>query len=594
MKILALVKNIFLGLWLFCIVAVFGVIFIVVYVRKELFTNTPSYFSILLGIFFLVGFLSFLLMILISALLEIIKSEKNKIKKQIIFLKIIKFFVILALFPFFSFINIFHPKELFIQIKKSGLNSLFKDIRKKLLSNIFSFFMGLMIVSTLFAIWFFGYFIVGMMTLEVLGFNPRSVPISGTGSMFPTFPKSIEKDIKKQSKDIIGNYDFTPYPNGLFLFNKRYFGYKLSRNDIVTAYNKKISENSKKLYDIDSGVVKRIIGLPGDSVEIKNGLVYINGKALIEPYTAKPHSTFGEAFLSECKKIKIPENKYFLMGDNRKGSGDSREFGWVDEKDIDSVIPFEKQKGILDKNYRNTSKDLSNSSKINLNKQEYLKLLNEKRKETGAQLLKYQPLLEKSAYKRGEVILKYNDFSFEATKSAYTMSNAMNEVNYWNPYYGEAPTQGYFDSKELLENQFEYANSKKFLLDNVYQEVGIIEIEGEINGCPTQIIVQHFAGYVSPNYKKENVESWRTTFNQLVQIQSGWEGLKNNSNFYNSHKQDVDRINVIIGLRISNIKPIVDKMEANQWLSKQQTDYTYQDENLSKEQEQIANKLNSK
>ena len=174
------------------------------------------------------------------------------------------------------------------------------------------------------------------------------------------------------------------------------------------------------------------------------------------------------------------------------------------------------------------------------------------------------------------------------------MSNAMNEVNYWNPYYGEAPTQGYFDSKELLENQFEYANSKKFLLDNVYQEVGIIEIEGEINGCPTQIIVQHFAGYVSPNYKKENVESWRTTFNQLVQIQSGWEGLKNNSNFYNSHKQDVDRINVIIGLRISNIKPIVDKMEANQWLSKQQTDYTYQDENLSKEQEQIANKLNSK
>lgn len=511
-----------------------------------------------------------------------------------IFLKIIKFFIILALFPFFSFINIFHPKEFFIKIKKSGINYLFKEVKKRLLFNIFSFLMGLTIVSTLFIIWFVGYFFVGIIALEMLGFNPRSVPISGTGSMFPTFPKSYEKNIKKQSETIIGNYNFNPYPNGLLLFNKRYFGYKLSKNDIVTAYNKKISEDSKKLYNADSGVVKRIIGLPGDYLEIKNGLVYVNEKPLVEPYTAKPHSTFGEAFLSECTKIKIPNNKYFLMGDNRKGSGDSRKFGWVDEKDIDSVIPFNKQRGILDKNYRDTSKDLSSSSKINLNKQEYLRLLNKKRKEAGVQLLKYQPLLERSAYKRGEVILKYNDFSFEATKSAYTMVDAMSEVNYWNPYYGEAPTQGYFDADELLENQFEYANSKKFFLDSVYQELGITEVEGEINGCPTQIIVQHFAGYVPPNYKKESVESWRTVLNQLNQIQSGWESLKNDSNFYNNHKQDVDRINVIIGMRISNIKPIVDKMEADQWLSKQQTDYLYQDENLSKEQVQIANKLNSR
>ena len=594
MKILTSVRNIFLWLWLFCIVAVFGDIFIVVYVRKELFTYTPNYFSILLCIFFLVGCLSFVLMILVSVLLEIIKSEKNKIKKQNIFIKIIRFFVILALFPIFSFINFFHPKELVIKIKKSGLKSFFKEVRKRLLFDIFSFSMGLIVVFVLSAIWFSGYFIAGMMTLEVLGFNPRSVPISGTGSMFPTFPKSIEKDIKKQSKDIIGNYDFTPYPNGLFLFNKRYFGYKLGRNDIVTAYNKKISEISKKLYKTNSGVVKRIIGLPGDSVEIRNGLVYINGKALFEPYTAKPHSTFGEVFLNECKKIKIPENKYFLMGDNRKGSGDSREFGWVDEKDIDSVIPFKKQKGILDKNYRDTAKDLNNSSKINLNKQEYLKLLNEKRKETGAQLLKYQPLLEKSAYKRGEVILKYKDFSFEATKSAYTMAKAMSEVNYWNPSYGEAPTQGYFDADELLENQFEYADSKKFLLNNVYQEVGISEIEGEINGCPTQIIIQHFAGYVPPNYKKETVESWRIALNQLKGIQSGWTGLKNNTSLYNDNKNDVDRINEIINTRIANIEPIVTRMEANQWLNKQQNNYTYQDENLAQEQEQIANKLNSK
>jgi signal peptidase I len=431
--------------------------------------------------------------------------------------------------------------------------------------------------------------------LILLKFNSRPVQVSGTGSMYPTLPKSSEKDLLKQAKDIVGQYDFMSYPGGIMLFNKRYFSYKLGRLDIVIADNKKIRDITKKVYGSSSGVVKRVIGLPGENIELRDGLVYVNGSPLVESYTAKPHSTFGEQFLTECKKIKIPKNKYFLMGDNRKGSSDSREFGWVDEKDILLVLPFTKQKGILDKNYRDSSNDLKNSSKIKLDIDEYIKLLNEKRKEKGVQLLKRQPLLDKSAQRRGEAMLKYNDLSFEATKSAYTMYSAMKEMDYWNPYYGEFPTIGYFDSEELIENQFEYENSKKFLLDKVYQEVGISEVEGEINGCPTQIIVQHYAGYVPPDYKKENIESWKTTLNQLKQIQSGWSSLFNkNASFYNDNKADIDDINAIIKIRISNIEPIVERMDKNEWLTEQQIDYTYKDENLFKEQENIANRLNGR
>ena len=299
MKILTRVRNILIGLWLSCVFAVFGVIFFVVYIRKELFDRTPSLFLILLGIFFFIGCLSFILMILISSLLYVKKINKNLNKKQNIFKKIIKLFVILAFFPIFSFINIFHPNEVITKIKKSGLKELFREVKKRLIFNIVSSFTGLIIVFFLSIIWVFGYFGTGIMIAEVLGFNPRSIPIVGTGSMYPTFPKSREKDHLKQFKDVVGQYNFTPYPNGLVLFNKRYFGYKLQRLDIVIAYNQKIGEGNKKLYGNSAGAIKRIIGLPGETLEIRNGLVYINGKSISEPYTAKPHSTFGEEFLKE-------------------------------------------------------------------------------------------------------------------------------------------------------------------------------------------------------------------------------------------------------------------------------------------------------
>ncbi len=75
----------------------------------------------------------------------------------------------------------------------------------------------------------------------------------------------------------------------------------------------------------DSGavMVKRVIGVPGDGIEIKDGKVYVNGEAITEPYLNEQNSTE----TSGNSVWDIPDKNVFVMGDNRAHSKDSRDFG---------------------------------------------------------------------------------------------------------------------------------------------------------------------------------------------------------------------------------------------------------------------------
>ncbi len=78
----------------------------------------------------------------------------------------------------------------------------------------------------------------------------------------------------------------------------------------------------------DELLIKRVIGLPGETLEVKNGVVFINGKALDEPYV-------NGAPRGDYPTTKIPEGYIFVMGDNRNNSNDSRSFGPVP---IDHIV----------------------------------------------------------------------------------------------------------------------------------------------------------------------------------------------------------------------------------------------------------------
>lgn len=74
-------------------------------------------------------------------------------------------------------------------------------------------------------------------------------------------------------------------------------------------------------------LIKRVVGLPGETVEVRNGLVYINGELLDEPYLDQ------NTYPGMPPRV-VPEHQVFVLGDNRGASNDSRAFGFVPYEDI--------------------------------------------------------------------------------------------------------------------------------------------------------------------------------------------------------------------------------------------------------------------
>ncbi len=106
----------------------------------------------------------------------------------------------------------------------------------------------------------------------------------------------------------------------------------LKRFDIVV-----IKYNNEK-------IIKRVIGLPGDYIEYKDNILYVNGKEIKEEYKRDITNNFS---LKDLGYEKIPENKYLVLGDNRSISKDSRIIGLIDKEDIEGytgiiVFPFKR------------------------------------------------------------------------------------------------------------------------------------------------------------------------------------------------------------------------------------------------------------
>ena len=111
------------------------------------------------------------------------------------------------------------------------------------------------------------------------------------------------------------------FSNGDVMWARKYNVHELCRNQVV------IVKLDGVLY------IKRVIGLPNEKVKLENGFVCINGEPFEDKFGYQT-SLYGGTF----EEIELGENQYFLLGDNRDDSADSRVWGAVDIDDITGVV----------------------------------------------------------------------------------------------------------------------------------------------------------------------------------------------------------------------------------------------------------------
>lgn len=128
-------------------------------------------------------------------------------------------------------------------------------------------------------------------------------------SMFPTF----------HDQDLLLSNLLVTHPTSL----TDKFIKELRRGDVIVFHS---PTEPDKLY------IKRIVGLPGETVQLSGGHVYLNGALFDETKYLKPDvMTYGEAFMRDGDTVTVPEGTFFVMGDNRPNSSDSREWGPLKE-----------------------------------------------------------------------------------------------------------------------------------------------------------------------------------------------------------------------------------------------------------------------
>ena len=107
--------------------------------------------------------------------------------------------------------------------------------------------------------------------------------------------------------------------------------YENEQKSLWEKFSYYVLEVGKKSY------IKRVIGLPGEHISIKDGKVYVNDKVLEEKYLPSGVVTDGNG-RGNCIDLVVPENAVFAMGDNRTESADSRYFGCVPLEKIESKV----------------------------------------------------------------------------------------------------------------------------------------------------------------------------------------------------------------------------------------------------------------
>lgn len=334
----------------------------------------------------------------------------------------------------------------------------------------------------------------------------------------------------------------------LSLHNPKKFG--IERGDIVSFQN---IETGASYY------IKRVIGLEGEEIILKNGQVYIDNQVLSENYIYQDSPTYGNTFLSECQTYEIPKGKVAVFGDNRIASTDSRVIGFIDKKDIEGVIKTD-----IKPSFSNVAKDVQ-LELVTLNSTLFIEKLNEKRTEKNLGPLLSHVELDNAAQTRANLIAD----DYENWKNIEETATALlDKTEYEYLLAQEIITFGNFNEDQLVEHVLElHPYSQDFLSDRYY-DIGIgfsNTLKGE---CKIPIIVILISWPTHPNYSQELIDNWNKNIDSLTEAISTLKSLKSNPNINNIETQElIDELSSLLD-QAHQLRAII---ISNEWATEGET-----------------------
>lgn len=339
--------------------------------------------------------------------------------------------------------------------------------------------------------------------------------------------------------------------------------YGLERGDIVSFMNQ---ETAKRHY------LKRIVGLPGEKVTLKNGYVFINDQALMEEYTLDELPTYGQTFLNDCYPRTIPEKQYMVLGDNRTVSMDSRVIGFVEGKDIDGVIKSKKSYEYWPDNVQ--AKILKNNIDINT----LVAKINDYRTENKTEKLMVSNELNGAAKSRAKSIVE-NFTTWK--KSAETLSTIFEKSGYKNNSYYEYVTFGYLDEDRIVKQIMESVVDKTAFLSGNYYEIGAAAEINSVGDCSFPVISIVIAWPNKPTFTPEVINLWKT---EELKLKEALTAMKNALNVPGVDRTATNEI-------IKKLTEIIDVVAA---INKQITNNEWIDAKLMEQYEKLADEVEEK